>query len=284
MLACTHEVRRMNKLSTDKRAQILRCLCEGVSMRATARLTDCSINTVVKLLIEAGKACTNFQDKALVRLNCKRLQLDEIWCFVGAKAKNTTAEKKLEGWGDAWTWTALCADTKLIPTWLVGARNAETAYHFLYDLAERLTTDNVQVTTDALNLYLRPIHAAFLGQADYAQLQKIYGQEATARGRYSPAQCMGSRRAVISGNPDQNHVSTSYIERQHMTVRMSNRRFTRLTNAFSKKLANLEHSVALSTMNYNFCRVHQTLRTTPAMAAGIADHIWTMDEVVALIA
>jgi IS1 family transposase len=271
----------MNKLNTDKRAQILRCLCEGNSIRATARLVDCSINTVVKLLIDAGRACTEFQDKALQKLPCNRLQLDEVWTFVGAKDRNCTREQRAKGRGSAWVWTALCADTKLLATWFVGPRNITAAYHVLFDLKERLSSERVQITTDALHLYVRPIHSAFLGEADYAQLQKIYGAEPT--GRYSPAQCMGSRRAVISGNPDQDHINTSYAERHHLNMRMSNRRFTRLTNAFSKKLKNLEHSVALYAMHYNFCRIHQTLRVTPAMAAGVTDHVWEMDEVIALL-
>jgi transposase-like protein len=250
-------------------------------MRATARLVDCSFNAVARLLVSAGRACTKFQDEALRNLPCKRLQLDEIWAFVGAKDRNCPKEKKAKGWGSAWVWTALCADTKLLATWLVAPRTVTSAYHLLYDLRERLGSERVQITTDRLHLYLRPIHSAFLGEADYAQLQKIYGREAD--GRYSPAQCMGSRRAVIYGSPDPKHINTSYVERQHMTLRMSNRRFTRLTNAFSKKLENLEHSVALYAMHYNFCRIHTTLRVTPAMEAGITDHVWSIEEVISLL-
>ena len=274
----------MNKLKTDKRAQIIRCLVEGNSLRATARLVDCSINTVVKLLIEAGEACTKFQDKTLRNLPCKRLQLDEVWSFVGAKDVNCLAEQKAKGWGSIWVWTALCADTKLLATWFVGPRVAQSAFHLLYDLSERLPFEQkVQITTDALTLYHNPIHSAFIGQADYAQLQKIYGAEPSSSGRYSPAQCMGTRRAIITGNPDPKHISTSYVERHHMNLRMSNRRFTRLTNAFSKKLENLEHSVALYAMHYNFCRIHKTLRVTPVMEAGISDHVWEIDEMVNLL-
>jgi len=274
----------MNQLKVDKRAQIIRCLVEGNSLRATARLVDCSIDTVVKLLIEAGKACTKFQDKALRDLPCKRLQLDEIWSFVGAKDLNCSAEKKAKGWGSAWVWTALCADTKLLATWFVGPRVMQSAYHMLYDLSERLAPNRkVQITTDGFALYLKPVHSAFIGQADYAQLQKIYGAEPSSSGRYSPAQCMGTRRAVITGNPDPKHISTSFVERHHLNLIMSNRRFTRLTNAFSKKLQNLEHSVALYAMHYNFCRIHQTLRVTPAMEADLADHVWSIEEIISLL-
>lgn len=273
----------MNKLRTDKRAQILRCLTEGNSLRATSRLVDCSINTVVKMLIEAGEACTKFQDVTLRGLNCQRLQLDEVWSFVGAKEKNTTAETKADGWGDIWTWLAIDADSKLIPAWFVGPRNAQSAFHFLYDLEQRLARRDVQITTDGLNLYLNPVQAAFMGQAHYAQLVKIYGTEVRPPGHYSPAQCMGTRRTVISGTPDTKHISTSYAERQNLTLRMTNRRYTRLTNGFSKKVENLEHSVALYAMNYNFCRIHKTLRVTPAMEAGVADHVWEMEEVIGLI-
>ena len=273
----------MNKLSTEDRTRIVNCLVEGNSLRATARLVDCSFNTVVKLLIEVGKACTKFQDKALRNLPCKRLQLDEVWSFVGAKDRNCSADKKADGWGSVWTWIALCADTKLLATWFVGPRSPQAAFHVLYDLSERLADQKVQITTDGLGHYLNPVRAAFIGQANYAQLQKIYGSEVLAPGRYSPAQCMGARRAIINGNPDPKHISTSYVERQHLNLRMSNRRFTRLTNAFSKKLENLEHSVALYAMHYNFCRIHQTLRVTPAMEAGIADHVWNIEELIALL-
>lgn len=273
----------MNQLACSRRAQILRCLTEGNSLRATSRLVDCSINTVVKMLIEAGEACTKFQDVTLRGLNCQRLQLDEIWSFVGAKDKNATAEKKADGWGDIWTWIAVDGDSKLIPAWFVGQRTSQSAFHFLYDLEQRLSRRDVQITTDGLSLYLNPVNAAFMGRANYAQLQKIYGSEVRPPGHYSPAQCMGARRAIINGNPDPKHISTSFVERQNLTLRMTNRRFTRLTNAFSKKVENLEHSVALYAMNYNFCRIHQTLRVTPAMEAGIADHVWSMEEVIALI-
>jgi IS1 family transposase len=273
----------MNKLATDRRAQILHCLCEGNSIRATARLTNSAINTVVRLLCEAGKACSDYQDKIFRDLNCKRLQCDEIWAFVGAKEKNASAEKKAQGWGDAWTWAAIDADTKLIPCWFVGPRHAGAAYHFMHDLAGRLK-NRVQMTTDGHRPYLTAVEDAFGSDIDYAMLHKIYGAAPDGpETRYSPAVCMGTKRAVISGKPDYNHISTSFAERQNLTMRMGMRRFTRLTNAFSKKLENHEHSVALHFMYYNFCRIHQTLRVTPAMEAGLSDHVWNLNEVVALL-
>jgi IS1 family transposase len=277
----------MNKLSTEKRAQILHCIVEGNSLRATARLTDTAINTVVNLMIDAGKACSAYQDKAMRNLNCKHLQCDEIWSFVGCKQKNaTTREHMKKSWGDVWTWTALDAETKLVPCWYIGTRDAGAAYHFMHDLAGRLA-HRVQLTTDGHKAYLGAVETAFGAEIDYAQLQKIYGSEGgpkdNAQIRYSPAQCMGARKAVISGMPDYRHVSTSQTERQNLSMRMGMRRFTRLTNAFSKKLENLEHNVALYFMHYNFCRIHMSLRVTPAMEAGISDHVWTMAEIVALI-
>ena len=277
----------MNKLGTEKRAQILHCIVEGNSLRATARLTNTAINTVVNLMIDAGKACSDYQDKTMKSLNCKHLQCDEIWSFCGSKEKNTTAEKKKQGWGDVWTWTALDADTKLIPCWFIGDRSAGSAYHFMHDLAERLAS-RVQLTTDGHKAYLSAVESAFGSEIDYGMLTKIYGTTAGpamnhAEIRYSPAQCMGARKAVVSGTPDKAHISTSHTERQNLSMRMGMRRFTRLTNAFSKKLENLEHNVALYFMHYNFCRIHTSLRVTPAMEAGIANHVWTLEEVVALI-
>lgn len=272
----------MNKLSTEERERIVSALVEGNSMRAISRMTGASRNTINKLLCDLGRACSEYQDKSFRNLSCKRLQCDEIWSFVGAKEKNTTLEKKRQGWGDVWTWVALDADTKLVPCWFIGQRHAGAAYHFMHDLAERLA-NRVQLTTDGHRAYLYAVEDAFGCDIDYAQLVKIYG--ATPDGaevRYSPAICMGTKRAVISGNPDFNHVSTSYVERQNLTMRMQMRRFTRLTNAFSKKVENLQAAVALHYMHYNFCRIHQTLRVTPAMEAGISDHVWELGEVVAL--
>jgi len=283
MLAQQAEYSRMNRLDSAKRAQVVSCLVEGNSIRATVRMTGVAKNTVVKLLCDLGRACSEYQDKAFVNLKCKRLQCDEIWSFVGAKEKNCTAEMKAKGAGDAWTWTAICADTKLIPCWFVGARDAGCAYHFMHDLAGRLAS-RVQLTTDGHKPYLSAVEDAFGAEIDYAMLQKIYG--ATPEGpqtRYSPAICMGARKAVISGNPDYRHVSTSFAERQNLTMRMSMRRFTRLTNGFSKKVENHEHALALYFMYYNFCRIHQTLRVTPAMEAGVSDHVWDLSEIIGLL-
>ena len=274
----------MNKLSTEKRAKILHCLVEGNSIRATSRLTDVAINSVIKLLIDAGKACSDFQDKAMRNLPCKRLQCDEIWSFVGCKEKNVRPEDKGKGRGDVWTWTAIDSETKLVPCWYIGSRDSEAAYHFMHDLAGRLA-NRVQLTTDAHRPYLVAVEDAFGSEIDFATLIKIYGKPLSEgpETRYSPAQCMGTRVAAISGKPDYAHVSTSHVERQNLTMRMNMRRFTRLTNAFSKKIENLEHQVALNFMHYNFCRIHQSLRVTPAMEAGVADHVWSLEEVIALI-
>jgi len=274
----------MNKTSTEKRAQIIACLAEGNSMRATARLTGAAINTVVKLLCDAGKACSIYQDKTFRNLKSQRIQCDEIWSFVYAKDKNVPEEMQgKNGVGSVWTWTALCPDTKLIPCWFVGDRSASSAYHFIHDLKERLA-NRVQLTTDGHRAYLTAVEDAFGTDVDYAMLQKIYGTEQQqGEVRYSPAQCMGARKTVISGKPDCNHVSTSHTERQNLSMRMGMRRFTRLTNAFSKKIENHEHMIAIYFMHYNFCRIHTTLRVTPAMEAGITDHVWSIEEVVGLI-
>jgi IS1 family transposase len=274
----------MNKLQTDKRAQILNCLCEGNSLRSTSRLTGASINTVVKLLIDAGNACTRYQDEVLRNLSCKRLQCDEIWAFCYAKDKNCTEEMKQKGAGSVWTWAAIDADTKLIPCWYIGNRDAEAAYHFMHDLAGRLA-HRVQLTTDAHRPYLQAVEDAFGTEIDFAQLVKIYGKSFndSPEARYSPAQCMGARKAKIMGKPDYAHVSTSISERQNLTMRMGMRRFTRLTNAFSKKVENHEHAVALHFMHYNFCRIHKSLRVTPAMEAGVSDHVWSLEELANMI-
>lgn len=274
----------MNKLSTEDRARILACLVEGNSIRATCRMTGAAKNTVVKLLVDAGKACSEYQDKAFVNLKSKRIQCDEIWSFVGCKEKNATAAHKRDRCGDVWTWTALDPDTKLVPCWFVGSRDAGCAYHFMHDLAARLDT-RVQLTTDGHKAYLSAVEDAFGTNIDYAMLVKIYGNE-HQKGpevRYSPAVCMGAKKAVISGRPDFAHVSTSMTERNNLTMRMSMRRFTRLTNAFSKKIENHEHAIALHFMHYNFCRIHQTLRVTPAMEAGVSKKVWEISDIVALI-
>jgi len=274
----------MNILATDKRAQILNCLVEGCSMRSTSRLTGAAKKTVERMLVSAGAACADYMDKAMRNLNCKLLQVDEVWSFTYAKQKNLP--KHLNGndeVGDTWTWIAIDAQTKMIPCWHVGKRNAADAYKFINDLAERLDS-RVQLTSDGLKAYVEAIEGAFGSEIDYAQLVKLYGNApALGEVRYSPPVCTGARKKSISGNPVRALVSTSHIERQNLTLRMSNRRFTRLTNAFSKKLENHKHAAAIHFMHYNFCRIHQTLRVTPAMEAGLTDHVWTLEEVVALI-
>jgi len=274
----------MNKLSTEEKVRVVACLVEGCSLRSTVRMTGIHRTTIQKLLVELGTACSAYQDKAFRNLKLTRIQCDEIWAFCGAKEKNASPQMKRQGWGDIWTWTALDAETKLVPCWFVGNRDAGAAYHFMLDLSERLA-NRVQLTTDGFKAYLNATERAFGSEIDYAQLQKIYGTVPVDNSnvRYSPAQCMGAKKAVINGNPDFKHVSTSHTERQNLTMRMSMRRFTRLTNAFSKKVENHEAAVALHFMHYNFCRVHQTLRVTPAMEAGVTDHVWSLEEVVALL-
>lgn len=274
-------------MNTEEKVRVAACLVEGNSLRSTVRMTGIHRTTIQNLLVELGSACSAYQDVAMRNLKCKRLQCDEIWAFVGCKQKNTTPETRSKHhWGDVWTWTALDAETKLVPCWFVGTRDGGAAYHFIHDLQGRLA-NRIQLTTDGHKAYIEAVEDAFGAEIDYAQLQKIYGSEggpkSNAEIRYSPAQCMGARKAVISGMPDYNHVSTSYTERQNLTMRMSMRRFTRLTNAFSKKVENHEAAVALHFMHYNFARVHQTLRVTPAMEAGIAEHVWSLEEIVNLI-
>lgn len=272
----------MNRLTLSKRAHILHLLCEGTSLRSTSRIADCSINTVTKLLVDAGTACRDYQDQNLRNLPCKRIQVDEIWSFCYAKQKNVGGAKAApQGAGDIWTWTALCADTKLMVSWLVGGRDAGYANAFVEDLAGRLTS-RIQLTSDGLKAYLEAVEGAFGVDVDYSQLVKLYGKSAESEKRYSPPECIGARKEKIVGSPDPAHVSTSYVERSNLTVRMMNRRFTRLTNAFSKKLANHEHAFALFSMHYNFARIHKTLRVTPAMEAGVVDHVWSLEEIAEL--
>jgi len=273
----------MNKLTNERRAQVIKQICEGSSIRSTVRLTGVAKNTIVKLLHEVGAACARYQDKALRNLPCKRIQCDEIWAFCYAKEKNVPKEKRGQfGFGDVWTWTALCADTKLIVSWTVGKRDAGTAFEFTHDLAGRLA-NRIQITTDGHRVYLDAIEAAFGSEVDYAMLVKLYGEDPKADTKYSPSQCIGCRSVEIAGSPKPQHISTSYVERQNLTMRMSMRRFSRLTNAFSKKLENHVAALSVYFMFYNFCRVHQTLRVTPAMEAGIADHVWGVEEIVALL-
>jgi len=273
----------MNKLDRKTRAQILHLLCEGQSIRAVTRLTGCSKNTVAKLLVEAGHACAAYQDKTLRNLPCKRVQMDEIWSFVYAKAANVKTAKFAPGnAGDVWTWTAICADTKLLINWLLADRGMDSALTFTADLRERLA-NRVQLTSDGHAAYLTAVDANFGDDVDYAQLIKLYGADPQAEVRYSPAKCIGARKEPKIGSPDSKHISTSYVERSNLTMRMHMRRFTRLTNAFSKKLENHAAAIALHTMYYNFVRIHQTLRVTPAMAAGVTAKLWDMNDLVAML-
>jgi IS1 family transposase len=273
----------MNRIDPETRARVVNCLLEGCSIRATVRLTGAAKNTVVKLLADLGCACAAYHNRNVRRLKVRRLQCDEIWSFVGAKAKNVSAAKKQEGWGDVWTWIGIDADTKLVLGYLVGGRGAGWAKDFMEDCASRIT-NRVQITTDGHKGYLEAVENAFGADIDYAMLQKIYGAPSDEETRrYSPAKCIGCDMKVVSGDPDPRHVSTSYIERQNLTMRMQMRRFTRLTNGHSKKVDNHRHMVALHYMHYNFCRMHQTLRCTPAMEAGLTDHVWTIEELCTLL-
>lgn len=273
----------MNRLSTEMRVQVVAALVEGNSIRATCRMTGVAKNTVVKLLTELGEACQRYQDEHLRNLPCKRVQCDEIWSFCYAKEKNVPDGHKGEfGYGEVWTWTALCADSKLVPCWLVGRHGAAEANEFMTDLAGRLS-NRVQLTTDGNKAYFEAVENAFGNDIDYAILQKLYGSEPEGQKRYSPAKCLGAEARLITGQPVSKDISTSYVERQNLTMRMGMRRFTRLTNAFSKKVENLMHAVSLHFMFYNFCRVHQSLGTTPARAAGVTNHVWSLHEIVALL-
>ncbi|HVB33740.1 MAG TPA: IS1 family transposase [Patescibacteria group bacterium] len=273
----------MNKLSTEKRRQVVAALVEGNGIRATVRMTGVSKNTIAKLLVELGAACSEYLDKALINLNSKRIQCDEIWSFCYAKEKNLRGELRGKfGYGDVWTWVGMDADSKLIVSWLVAGRDAGSAYGFMQDLAKRLA-NRVQLTTDGHRPYLNAVEDSFGSEIDYAMLVKLYGNDGSNDTRYSPAECIGCREVAISGKPDSRHVSTSFVERQNLTMRMHMRRFTRLTNAHSKKVENHIASIAIHYMHYNFCRVHETLRVTPAMEAGIADHVWSIEEMISLL-
>jgi len=273
----------MNRLTNKERAQILRSLVEGNSIRGTVRITGFAKNTVSKLLADVGAACLDYQDKALTGLSCERIECDEIWSFCYSKGKNVPADKKGEfGYGDVWTWTSIDADTKLVPCWALGGRDADTANEFMYNLAGRLD-NRVQLTTDGFKPYLKAVKGAFGDDIDYGKLVKIYGTSTEGTKRYSPAKIIDAKCGAVIGNPVKKHISTSYVERQNLTMRMSMRRFTRLTNAFSKKVENLSHALSLHFMYYNFCRIHNSIKTTPAMAAGVADHVWTLEEVAGLL-
>jgi IS1 family transposase len=272
----------MNKLSIERRCQILSALVEGISIRATCRMLGVEKRTVTRLLVDVGTACFEYQDRVLRELSCKRIQCDEIWSYIGCKQKNVTpamAEKRIVG--DAWVWVAIDAETKLVPCWLVGKRDAGCATDFIANLASRLR-HRVQLTTDGHKVYLNAVIDAFADDIDYGILVKTFGADRAGEARYSCANFVSTEKIEVLGTPDQKHISTSYVERQNLTMRMGMRRFTRLTNGFSKKIENHEASVALHFMHYNFARVHQTLRVTPAMQAGMSDHIWTFAEIVAL--
>ena len=283
----------INRLSTEKRAQVLSMLVEGNSVRATSRMAGVAINTVQKLLLDIGDACAAYQDQAFRDLPCKTIQCDEIWSFVYSKQRNVPEDRKGEfGVGDVWTWVAIDADSKLCPSWFVGSRSAEDGWRFLMDLKGRLA-NRVQITTDGHGAYPAAIGFSFGTDVDWAVLQKHYGQDPSKERRYSPAICIGIDIDVKRGDPDPSKISTSYVERQNLTMRMGMRRFTRLTNGFSKKVENLAHAVSLHYMHYNFARPHASLtitdangkgvKRTPAMAAGVTDHIWTLTEIAGLL-
>jgi IS1 family transposase len=267
----------MNRLSVSERARIIAALVEGNSLRSTSRLREVAFNTVLKIVPEIGQACADYHDAHVRNVRSKRIQCDEIWQFVGAKQKNATPEQKAAGWSDVWTWTAIDADSKLCVSYMVGGRNSGWPLDFMWDVRQRVI-GRPQITTDAHAPYMGAIEIAFGENVDYAQLHKIYGASNEPETRYSPARIIGCDMKTVIGRPDYRHVSTSYVERQNLTMRMSMRRFTRLTNGFSKKIENHAHSVALHFMYYNFCRVHKTLRVTPAMEAGLSDHVWSMEE------
>jgi IS1 family transposase len=282
MLERSGIIHGMNKLNKDKQIQVIAALVEGNSVRATCRMTGVAKDTVLKLLARVGQACAEYHDRAVRGVKSRRVQCDEIWSFCYAKEKNVPADMRGRfGVGDVWTWVGIDADTKLAVSWLVGQRNARYANAFISDLAGRLA-NRVQLTTDGLRVYLEAVEGAFGCDVDYATLVKLYGVDPQGETRYSPAECIGVRAAVITGRPDPRHISTSYVERQNLTMRMGMRRFTRLTNAFSKKVENLMHAVAIHFMYYNFCRIHQALRVTPAMEAGLTDHIWAISEIIDL--
>lgn len=275
----------MNRLSTEDRVRVLAALVEGNSIRATVRMTGVAKNTVVKLLADIGEACANFHDSHVHDVSSNLIQCDEIWSFCYAKQKNVPAEKRgVFGYGDVWTWVGIDAESKLVVSWLVGGRDASFAAAFMDDLASRLA-NRVQMTTDGHKAYLEAVEGAFGADIDYAQLIKLYGNPPAESPdtRYSPGECTGAKKIPVNGNPDVRKISTSYVERQNLTMRMSMRRFTRLTNGFSKKVQNLEHAVALHFMHYNFCRIHKTLRVTPAMEAGLTDRVWDLEDLVGLI-
>ncbi|HEY1649972.1 MAG TPA: IS1 family transposase [Terracidiphilus sp.] len=272
----------MNLLTQDQRIRIVAALVEGNSLRSVSRMTGIARNTITKLLVDLGEACMEYHDANVRNLRVRRLQCDEIWAYVGAKQKNASPDKKEIGWGDVWTWVGLDADTKLVVSYLVGGRGADWAKDLMEDCASRIQ-GRVQITTDGHKAYLEAVEGAFGSDVDFATLQKLYGASEETQKRYSPAKCIGCESKVVMGKPDPDHISTSYVERQNLTMRMNIRRFTRLTNAFSKKLDNHAYAVALHFMYMNFVRIHQTLRVTPAMEAGLSDHVWTFEELISVL-
>ncbi len=274
----------MNSLSHAERVQIVAALVEGNSLRAVSRMTGVARNTITKLLVDLGEACLAYHDMTVRNVRVRRLKCDEIWAYIGAKAKNVKPEKKEIGWGDVCTWVALDADTKLVVSYLAGGRGADWAHDFMEDCAIRVK-GHLQLTTDGHKPYLEAVENAFGGGIDYATLQKIYGasEETITAKRYSPAKCIGCESKVVMGDPDPRHISTSYVERQNLTMRMHMRRFTRLTNGFSKKLDNHAYAIALHFMYVNFVRIHSTIRVTPAMEAGLSDHVWSIEELISLM-
>jgi IS1 family transposase len=271
-----------NVISNEKKVAVITALVEGCSVRSTSRMTGVSKGAVLRLLVSVGAACAEYQDRVIRNVAAKRVQVDEIWSFVGCKQRNVTAEKMAVGHcGDVWTFTAIEAQSKLVISWMVGARDAGCATEFLRDVESRLS-NRIQLTTDGHKMYLVAVPDAFAESVDYAQLVKVYGSDPEGQTRYSPAQCLGTKRVDVIGSPDQEHISTSYVERQNLNMRMNMRRFTRLTNAFSKKLDNHIAMIALFHMHYNFVRIHQTLRVTPAMEAGISQHVWSIQDIVSL--
>jgi IS1 family transposase len=273
----------MNTLKKEKQRQVVVALVEGNSIRATSRMTGIAKGTVIKLLADLGKACAEYQDKVFGNLKCSKIQCDEIWAFVYAKEKNVPEDKKGQfGYGDVWTFTALDEETKLVPTWHIGRRDLQDATIFMKDLAGRLK-NKVQLTTDGHKMYLEAVEDAFGSEIDFSQLVKIYGKSEESQTRYSPAKCIGAEKIKINGTPKDEDVSTSYVERQNLSMQMGMRRFTRLTNGFSKKALNLFYAESLYFMHYNFCRIHQTLRMTPAMKAGATDRLWDIEDILALL-
>jgi IS1 family transposase len=276
----------MNRLSTERRAKVITALVEGNSIRATCRMTGTAKGTVTRLLVDLGHACAEYQNRTLRNLRCERVQADEIWAFCYAKQRNVPPDHKGEfGYGDVWTWTAICADTKLVFCWHMGRRESRDANAFMADVASRLHS-RTQLTTDGLHKYIEAVGGAFGKEIDFAMLRKLYGRptsEISQESRYSPSTVIATFPTVVTGDPDPDHISTSYVERQNLTMRMGMRRYTRLTNAFSKKVENLYAAVALHFMHYNFARVHKTLGKTPAMAAGVADHVWKPIEIARLL-